>query len=229
MKLLAFSDLHGRYLSLAASLIETHAPDWVVLLGDILPDFDALSGRSARTAAQVAFWETYASCFEGGGAPLTFIRGNHEAEAFHVPPRHRRVPGPLVNRVLCLEGIPIPDGGFGFAREMDDQALEAELDRALDALLAPQVVLCHAPPFGCLDRGLGSPALRAWLDMTPGVPLVLCGHVHEARGACHLGDTLVVNVAEGVALLDDQEGAWQLRSLESLSALDARQKVLAED
>ncbi|HQI90180.1 MAG TPA: metallophosphoesterase [Methanotrichaceae archaeon] len=63
-----------------------------------------------------------------------------------------------------------------------------------------RVVLAHQPPRGVQDRlyngeESGSVGLlRFILDRKPA--LVLCGHIHEDRGACRLGKTCVVNVGE---------------------------------
>jgi Icc-related predicted phosphoesterase len=60
-----------------------------------------------------------------------------------------------------------------------------------------RIVLSHAPPHGVRDRtGLfrhvGSTALRDFIQETQPA-LVLCGHIHEARGVDSLGRTVVVN------------------------------------
>ncbi len=59
------------------------------------------------------------------------------------------------------------------------------------------VLLSHTPPFGACDRtvsGLhvGSKSLREFIDDRQ-PDLVLCGHIHEARGNALLGKTIVVN------------------------------------
>jgi len=42
MKILTFSDLHGRFTARAAQTIREQSPDWIVLAGDMLPDFSML-------------------------------------------------------------------------------------------------------------------------------------------------------------------------------------------
>lgn len=81
---------------------------------------------------------------------------------------------------------------------------EEELAEFLDAGYAQiagaehHVVLSHSPPHGGkLDRThffkhVGSKALRAFIDRTR-PELVVCGHIHEARGIEKLGRTTVVN------------------------------------
>jgi Icc-related predicted phosphoesterase len=63
-----------------------------------------------------------------------------------------------------------------------------------------KVVVTHQPPFGVLDtlysgQPSGCRSLRRFLeDYQP--DLLLCGHIHEARGEARLGRTAVVNVGE---------------------------------
>jgi uncharacterized protein len=60
------------------------------------------------------------------------------------------------------------------------------------------VVLSHVPPRGCsldrtfLGKHVGSTALRSYIESRQ-PKLVVCGHIHEARGIELLGRTTVVN------------------------------------
>lgn len=59
------------------------------------------------------------------------------------------------------------------------------------------VVLSHPPPRDAVDRTssgkhVGSTAVRAWVE-SRSPALVVCGHVHESRGAARIGETVVVN------------------------------------
>ncbi|MCX8206460.1 MAG: metallophosphoesterase [Methanothrix sp.] len=73
-----------------------------------------------------------------------------------------------------------------------------------------RVVVVHQPPRGVRDRLYngelsGSFGLRRVIEEHQ-PDLVICGHIHEDRGASGLGGTLVVNVGEGrmghAALID---------------------------
>jgi len=76
------------------------------------------------------------------------------------------------------------------------------------------MVLAHVPPHDCrldctgLGDHVGSRALRRFIDEHQ-PDLVVCGHVHEARGTERLGRTLVVNCGPATsgcyALLDLDE------------------------
>jgi Icc-related predicted phosphoesterase len=203
MKILHLSDLHGRHTGAVERLIDAHMPDWIVLTGDMLPDFHMISGKGNRLNCQREWWGTYRSSFMHPEAVTTLTLGNHEIEGF----RDREleaVPASLLGRVGVLQGNPAEFGAWGFSREYESDELQAEVD----ALNRPLVVLTHCPPHGRLDTNnggqrIGHPPLRRFLDDSLEPPLlVLCGHVHESFGQLRLGRTLLVNAATGFALLD---------------------------
>jgi len=227
LRLLAFSDLHGTCFRQAAALIDARRPDWIVLCGDLLPDFGMIGGRDSRMEAQRDFWRVHRSRFIRPFAATTLVRGNHELEGFS-DPGLQGLPAALQGRVVRLEGIPIAHGAWGWSREWEEAELEAELQAQLVQVPAPTIYLSHVPPYGCLDRSRSGDALghrplfehlrgRGW----PGA-LVLCGHVHESFGSRVCGGTVVVNGACGYALVAwgaggarileqarlEREGAW---------------------
>jgi Icc-related predicted phosphoesterase len=59
------------------------------------------------------------------------------------------------------------------------------------------VLLTHAPPYGARDElpfgHVGSKAIQRFLDR---VDLIICGHIHEAKGVEKVGKTVVVNPGE---------------------------------
>jgi len=85
---------------------------------------------------------------------------------------------------------------YEFNEQQLAQALESGF-RATDAA-SRRVVLAHVPPRGCkLDRTfllqhVGSTALREHIEQCQ-PEVVVCGHIHEARGIERLGQTTVVN------------------------------------
>lgn len=210
LRILAFADLHGKAFQEASDLIDDTRPDWIVLCGDILPDFGMISGQGNRLEAQRNFWKVYRSTFLREFAVTTLVRGNHEIEGFSDPGLRRLPPG-VKDHVVRLEGIPVEFGGWGWSREWEDEELAEELERELRSCPAPRIILSHVPPHGCLDRTANGEHIghrqlfqhlhdREWPES-----LVLCGHVHESFGTMECGETTVVNVACGYALLE-----WRL-------------------
>ena len=128
MRFLVFSDLHGNGFTEAERLTAELQPDWVVLCGDMLPDFNNCP-EDKRLEAQLGFWREYRGCFLREGAVTTFILGNHEQSGF-LDADMLRLPDPLEGRVVCLEGIPGDAGPFSFAKGSPDSVLEADLQGA---------------------------------------------------------------------------------------------------
>jgi len=221
MKILHFSDLHGRHTKSAERLIDTHAPDWIVLTGDILPEFPRISGRGSRLGAQREWWGTYRSSFMHPLAVTTLTLGNHEVEGFY-DRELEAVPSELQGRVGVLRGNPAEFGAWGFSREYEQDELQEEVD----GLNHPLVVLSHCPPHRLLDANregipIGHPPFRTYLDEAPKAPLlVLCGHVHESFGEVRLGQSLIVNAVTGYALVELDLTSGQAQVLE-MSRLDS--------
>ena len=217
LRILALSDLHGKCFKEAASLIDEQRPDWIVLCGDMLPDFDRIAGRESRLEAQREFWKVYRSRFIRPFAVTTLVRGNHEIEGF-ADPGLQQLPAMLQGRVVRLEGIPVEFGAWGWSREWEEEGLVSELQAQLAGNPVPSIYVSHVPPYGCLDRAWGGDNIghrplfqhlrrRDWPEA-----LVLCGHVHESFGSMECGETLVVNAAYGYALLEWSLGTPRLIS-----------------
>ncbi|MDZ7290017.1 MAG: metallophosphoesterase family protein [candidate division KSB1 bacterium] len=111
---------------------------------------------------------------------------------------------------LHARGVRIGDIGFFGVSAMPPwrgnmyEFPEEELDRFLAAGYAqvegsPKLIMVpHAPPRNSgVDRtilfmSVGSTAIRSWVEKVNPV-LVICGHIHEARGQGKIGNTIVVN------------------------------------
>ena len=63
-----------------------------------------------------------------------------------------------------------------------------------------QVLIVHTPPHGILDRlwsgqSVGCEALIQTIQARLNLSLLICGHIHEGRGAIRQNETLYVNAA----------------------------------
>ena len=214
MRVLAFSDLHGNGFQEAERLTKAHQPDWIVLCGDMLPDFNQRpEGR--RLEAQRAFWQEHRHAFLREGAITTFVLGNHELTGFR-DAEMSTIPESLAGQVVRLEGIPGDSGPFSFAKGSPDPVLQAELDNQLNITPEPLIYISHAPPYGSLDlthRGthIGhKPLFHHLKEHNWPQALVLSGHVHQSYGEEQAGGTTVLNLATGYALLEWAEGQVQV-------------------
>jgi Icc-related predicted phosphoesterase len=107
---------------------------------------------------------------------------------------------------------------FATPLEYTDAELEAALRRGWEMIrTAPlRIVVHHAPPWGTTvdltggGRHVGVRGLRTFCEQE-GPELVLCGHIHEARGIDRIGETLVVNggmAARGHGVLVQVGSEW---------------------
>src|SRR5208283_4675631 len=112
LRILVFSDLHGQHFKAASDLIDDMRPEWIVLCGDILPDYSMIPGQQSRLEAQREFWATHRRTFIRDSARTTLVRGNHEIEGFEDPDLCR-LPDGLDEHVVRLEGTPAEFGWWG--------------------------------------------------------------------------------------------------------------------
>jgi len=214
MKLLAAADIHGT-TGLFSEILDHAGPVDLILLAGDLTDFG--SPLDAEAVIHVA---------QANKVPDTFfqvlaVAGN--CDSAQIDARLAELGVSVFRR-----GERIGDVGFLGLSAMPPWRTtmyhfsEEELAEALDAghrqvADAPRlVVLSHTPPYGTkvdrllLGRHVGSTALRAFVDRVQ-PELVVCGHVHEARGVVSLGRTTVVNcgpAAKGYyALIELADGA----------------------
>lgn len=84
-----------------------------------------------------------------------------------------------------------------FTDKIKNDEREKRLNKLLNELENP-IVLSHAPPYGFVDKvhsgeHVGSKVLlKAIKKHQP--KLVLCGHIHEAKGKAKIGKTQVINL-----------------------------------
>jgi len=218
LRILAISDLHGLHFKTASALIDDMHPDWIMLCGDLLPDFGKIPGLGNRLQAQRDFWQVYRRSFVRDFARTTLIRGNHEIEGF-ADHELGRVPAGLDGHVVRLEGVPAEFGAWGWSREWEDDRLERELCDQLRDVPEPWIFVSHVPPYGCLDTTKGGehvghrPLAHHLQDRGWPNALVLCGHVHENFGSMQKDQTLIVNAACGYAFIEwSKDGSRVLTS-----------------
>lgn len=192
IKLLCITDLHGEAVQLA-NIGRAAGPCHAVLFGGDITNFGSPdeAAELIETARQFA-------------PDVWAVAGNCDSAA--IDARLAQLGVGLNGRGVERDGL----GLYGLSGtppwrsrmyEFSEDELAAALDAgraALNGVPLPNVVLAHVPPYGCrCDRTLllqhiGSHAVRRHVE-THRPTLVVCGHVHEARGTDSLGTTLVVN------------------------------------
>jgi Icc-related predicted phosphoesterase len=235
LRILCLSDLHGRIHKAPVhhTRRDTDLPDAdiVLIAGDLTNmGYDPRDQYGADVLESVAFWSTRLG--ERYGAENVFwVPGNHDIRV-----TDRDLPGAtcalntikapesphsdvtIQGSALCT-AFDAPALAIGWAHTTADRAMDMRHWEDLFAQAAyagnPTIVLSHCPPYGILDaagrrepkRNIGSPGLTDYIQRV--MPsLVVCGHVHEARGLQIVetlrGPCVVVNCAETIALLSAQ-------------------------
>jgi Icc-related predicted phosphoesterase len=191
MIILALTDIHGAY-DLAEEIVRSVASDVLVIGGDL------------TTVGSVREAEAAIGRFRAVTPTVVCVAGNMDLPAHD----------DLFVRLgvsINARGVRVGDVGFCGASGAPHSRLRApyeiaeeEIGRRLRAGHAELagcrtvVMVPHAPPFGTrldiIHAGIhvGSAAVRdAVEDLAPA--LVLCGHIHEARGVDAIGPTTIVN------------------------------------
>ena len=196
MKIIFFSDIHGKFDRLSA----LPKADFYIVGGDFTTLGDAEQFRAA-----VAAVERKCPDFLG-------IIGNmdcKEGEAILKETGH----------LLCLNGKTIGGvklRGFGGGNKSPFNTPvewnDSDASKLLSTVDAVDIFVCHAPPLNSgadrISSGIcvGSSAIAEFIvRVSP--KLVLCGHIHEAVGIYQIGETFIVNSGpDGYAEIDWNDG-----------------------
>lgn len=196
MKIVAVSDLHGRF-SVVADIVRRVGPvDVLVAAGDL-----TTCGSPGEVEAAVAAWRRL--------APHVFaVAGNMDSAAIDAALERM---GASLNgccrRVgeVAFFGCSAAPQSIGTPYEIPEWQIATRIQRgaAQAAGAARCVFVPHAPPRGVLDTThngdhAGSVAIYDFIVRAQPA-LVLCGHIHEARGRARIGRSLVINCGPAAA------------------------------
>jgi uncharacterized protein len=190
MRLLCITDLHGR-LAMLSRILTSASPVDAVLLGGDLTNFG--SPIDVEKVVRLA---------EESSAPVLTVAGN--CDSAEIDRRLVEMGVSVSGRgtvlgSIAIQGVsgmpPWKGGMYSFTEEDLGRLLADGCQQIRDHR---RVVLAHVPPRDTrLDRTIfgrhvGSSALRGFIERTQPA-LVVCGHIHEARGIDQIGETTVVN------------------------------------
>jgi len=191
MNIVAIADIHGRTDYPKETTAELRKADLVLIAGDITNFGDS------DDAEQVL--ERLASA----NKRIVAVPGNCDRLGVNQT---------LTAKTMNLHSVSISIGsvalyGIGGCSKTPfhtpQEYSEKEISQILNNLAVPKeaqthILVSHAPPHNTkLDKVLigfhvGSKAVRKFIeDSQP--DLVVCGHIHEARGADRIGKTLIIN------------------------------------
>lgn len=210
MKILAISDLHGKFFRIDGIIKKSDPVDAVVISGD-------LTHGGPPVSAVRAVSELKQFC-----PTVLYVPGNWDpSDVTEAIARYTKAvnldetPKILGNTLFLGLGYSNPTGN-NTPMELSEEAMANKLDALLKnrPSAAKTVLVTHAPPLNTLDMtpkgAMGSEALRAALDR---VEVIICGHIHQARGKVKDGAWLINPgyAAEGQAAiidLDTMDVTW---------------------
>lgn len=190
MKIVAVADLHGRF-SVVAEIVGRVGPvDVLVAAGDL-----TTCGSPGEVEAAVAGWRRL--------VPHVFaVAGNMDSPAIDAVLERAGVSlNGRCRRVgeVAFFGCSAAPQSIGTPYEIPEWQIATRIRRgaAQAAGAARCVFVPHAPPRGVLDTThngdhAGSVAIHDFIVRAQPA-LVLCGHIHEARGRARIGRSLVIN------------------------------------
>lgn len=199
MKILAISDIHGKFFRLDGIVKKSDPVDVIVVAGDLTQG--GPPENAVRSISELKHFCKNVFCVAGNWdtPEVKAAIGQYAVDIEETPRIYR-------NTEFMGLGGSNPTGN-NTPNEYTEEELEYKLDVALSHTLPPRTVLVtHTPPQNTLDMtphgAAGSPALRRALDK---VDVVICGHIHGARGKIKDG-AWVINpgyAAEGQAAIID--------------------------
>ncbi len=192
MKILALSDVHGAFETMRKIIKGEPTADVIVLAGD-------LTTRGSADDLKEVLDKAVASL-----KPVLTILGNMDPPALQ--PALERSGTSLESNATEIDGVGFigvsasPFSPLHTPNEVADEELGVRADRGWKKLLHPRwkVMVAHTPPMGTsADRvhsgsHVGSPSLRRFIEHNQ-PDVVICGHIHEARGMDRIGNSQIVN------------------------------------
>jgi uncharacterized protein len=202
-------DVHDRFDAVADVLARTGPVDVLVVGGDI-----TTFGTPDDAERAITEWRPLAPL-------LLAVAGNCDSPEIDARLVDLEVSldarGAVIDDVGLFGASAAPHSPLRTPYEVPDEELGRRAEAGLADVDGARVrIFCpHSPPYGTACDSLrsgwhvGSPALRAFIDREQ-PDLLLCGHIHEARGLDEVGRTRVVNpgpVASGhYALVEVGDG-----------------------
>lgn len=185
MKLLALSDLHGDYSHIESILRRAGEIDAVLIAGD-LTDF----GPDEKALELLEMFKV----------PVLAVPGNCDNPSLLKVLDKNENTINLHNSLHKMEGLTfIGLGGsnptpFNTPFELSEKKIGEYIGTLLSGSKGRMILLSHAPPLNTMDKlphgNVGSASLSRYLGR---FDLIICGHIHEARGMVRVNGTTVVN------------------------------------
>ena len=208
MRLVFVTDVHSRFDTIQRAMEGLGEADLLLIGGDITSD-----GGPGDVSRAIESWRPLAP-------RLLAVAGNWDSAA--IDARLAELDVALDGRGSVLDGVGVcgvsgsPISAINAPYELEEEEILRRLEAGFTAIesCAEHIVCSHTPPVDtACDRihggaHIGSSAVRSFVEQRQ-PELVLCGHVHEARGFDEIGRTRIVNpgpIAQGHYAVVEIEG-----------------------
>lgn len=183
MKLLALSDLHGDYSHVKAIKNNAGKVDAVLIAGDIT-DF----GPDEKALEILAMFKEPVLAIPGNcDYPSIVELLNEKGVNLH---KSRRT----FNDITFIGLGGSNSTPFNTPFELSEEEIAKNMETLFKGLKSRIVLLSHAPPKNTLDKlPFGNVGSEALVHSLGRCDLIVCGHIHEARGSMRVNDTIIVN------------------------------------
>lgn len=192
MKILAISDPHGDYSKIKEMMEKAGDFDLVVIAGDIT-NF----GPDEKVEELMKMFDRPVLAIPGNCDERSILKALDASKATNLHGEAKQI-GNI--RFIGLGGSNLTPFNSPF------ELSEDEIEKTLEGMVCSAensddcrtiVLLTHAPPYGARDElpcgHVGSKAIQKFINR---VDLIICGHIHEAKGLEKVGKTIVVNPGE---------------------------------
>ena len=211
MKILAISDPHGDY-SKIEKIMETAGDFDIAMIAGDLTHF----GPDAKVKELMEMFDKPVLAIPGNCDQKSILGALDISKAINMHGKLEQI-GKI--RFIGLGGSNFTPFNTPF------ELSEEEIERVLKGMFysaestedhGPIVLLTHAPPHGARDElSIGHVGSKAILKFIDRLDLIICGHIHEAKGMENIGTTMVVNPGEAC------KGSYALITIE-----DAKNKPI---
>jgi Icc-related predicted phosphoesterase len=192
MKILAVSDIHGKYMKIMEYL-KKNAVDLIILTGDIT-DFGP-SELGEEILNEISSFNIPVLAIPGNCDPVNLHGNIDNSKAINIHGRSVTIK----NIGICGFGGSNPTP-FNTPLEFDEIEIYDQVHRVMEGIKDHKVTLLvtHAPPLNTktdlLPSGdhVGSESIRKVIEEFQPI-LNVCGHIHESRAMDEIGKTKVVN------------------------------------
>lgn len=220
MNIVAMSDIHGAY-DVAVAVLQKERPDLLILAGDI-----TTMGSSAEMEKALRMFRAECALLLAVAGNMDRPRQDDVLERLGISVNGQGVAvGDL--GVFGVSGAPVSPLKTVYEISEEEIARRAESGFSAVRACSRKIFVPHAPPFGTkvdiIHTGIhvGSAAVRDFIeDHQP--DLVICGHIHEARGIDVIDATTIVNCGplfrgSYALVVTEPELHVELRSISTIS------------